>query len=181
MSSLADRIDEAVQRSGLSASAVALKAGLSRPSISNMTRQLRKGGKATITVETAEAIARAAGVDPAWMTFGVVRPAEGLLERIERLHETLSRWEDGCNFRVSRIKRGDDGAEYCAQSETKGSVWQAELFENGVDGAECTGEGPTSDAALADLLEKLRAKARERMAAIEAATREGVLPVGGAR
>lgn len=97
-----------------------------------------------------------------------------IIEQIERLHATLSRWEEGSNFKLQRITRGDDGAVFNASHGNERSVWIAEVYENGLDSPAETGEGPTSEAALAHLLEKLRAQARERIAAIEAA-------VGGPR
>lgn len=99
-----------------------------------------------------------------------------IIEQIERLHATLSRWEDGSNFKLQRVRRAaDDASTICDSGPGDArSFWIAEVYENGVDSPAETGEGPTSEAALANLLERLRARARERIAAIEAA-------VGGPR
>lgn len=71
---LANRPEEAVRRTGMSARQVALEAGLSGASITNMIRRLRIGEKETVTTATIEAIATAAKVSPGWLAFGEGSP-----------------------------------------------------------------------------------------------------------
>lgn len=95
-----------------------------------------------------------------------------LIEKIERLHATLSRWENGSHFVLQRIGRSEDGTVYDATPDNDRSVWRAEVYENGLDSPAETGEGATPTAAFADLHAKLKAQARERVAAIEATAAE---------
>lgn len=94
--------------------------------------------------------------------------AGDIIEQIERLHITLARWDDGVNFKLQRFTRGEKGEVFNASPGNLDSLWLAEVYENGLDSPATTGEGPTAECALLDLLAKSRRDARERIAAITA-------------
>ena len=95
-----------------------------------------------------------------------------IIERIEALFLALTPWaEDGCNFSIWRVEKMPDGVRLDATPDKPGSCWRVEIKANGTDGVQEFGEGGSTDAALADLISKLKSTAEKRIGAIQEAAR----------
>lgn len=69
---LPQRLRETRERAGLSLRALALAAGLSGPGVAKI-----ENGESVPTLDNVEALARALGVSPGWLAFGVGRGLDG--------------------------------------------------------------------------------------------------------
>lgn len=69
---LPQRLRDTLERAGLSLRALALAAGLSGPGVAKI-----ENGESVPTLDNVEALARALGVSPGWLAFGVGRGLDG--------------------------------------------------------------------------------------------------------